>query len=73
MQKQKKPVPEVVKPILIGSWHGQDAVKQGFRMMLNILFISVIYLILSLLLTFDALALRIITSLILIATATAYM
>ncbi len=70
---QKKPIPKVDKPILIGSWHGRDAVKQGFKLMLSILFVSVIYLIFSLLLSFDALILRVITSLVLVVTTTAYL
>ncbi|MCE5342525.1 MAG: hypothetical protein LLF96_02915 [Eubacteriales bacterium] len=73
MPTPKKPFPEVVKPVLIGSWHGRDAWKQGAKLMLNILFVSIIYLILSLLLTFDALALRMITALVLIATAVGYL
>ncbi|MDD3921847.1 MAG: hypothetical protein PHO41_11840 [Eubacteriales bacterium] len=73
MQKAKKPAKEVVKPIMTGSWHGKDARKQGYKLMLNVLFVSVIYVILSLLLTFDSLALRIITGLILVATAGAFL
>ncbi len=73
MSNPKKPIQEVVKPLLIGSWHGRDAWKQGLKLMLNMLFVSLIYLILSLLLTFDALFLRVITALVLIATAAGYL
>lgn len=73
MQKAKSPVKEVVKPVLTGSWHGKDAKKQGFKLMLNILFVTVIYLILSMLLTFDSIALRVITGLVLITAAVAYL
>jgi hypothetical protein len=73
MPKPKKPIPQVVKPVLTGSWHGRDAVKKGLRLMLNILFVTLIYLILSLLLTFDALALRLLTAAVLIATAWGYL
>jgi len=73
MQKNKKPVKEVVKPVLYGSWHGRDAWKMGAKMVLNILFVSLVYLLLSLLLTFDSLILRVITALVLIAAAAGYM
>ena len=73
MQNKQKKVQEVIKPSLTGSWHGRDAWKQGCKLMLNILFVSVIYLILSLLLSFDSLVLRIISSLILVGAAGAYL
>ena len=73
MQKQKKPVPEVVKPVLIGSWHGKDAVQQGFKVMLNIIFVSVVYVILGLLLSFDSLLLRILTGLMLLLAGGTYL
>lgn len=73
MQKQKPSVPEVNKPVLTGSWHGGDALRQGGKLMLSILFVSVVYLILSLVLSFDALALRVLTSVLLIGAAWMYL
>jgi len=73
MQKQQNKVQEVIKPSLTGSWHGKDAFKQGYKLMLSILFVSLIYLILSLLLSFDSLVLRILCSLLLVGAATAYL
>jgi len=74
MQKQtKKTVPEVNKPSLTGSWHGKDAYRLGVKMMLSVLFVSIIYLILSLLLSFDSLALRLIACAVLVGAATTYL
>ncbi|NLI22617.1 MAG: hypothetical protein GX418_13855 [Clostridiales bacterium] len=74
MPQQTKPkVPEVVKPGLTGSWHGRDAVRLGLRMMLNILFVSLLYLILSLLLSFDSVALRVLAGLMLVLAAGTYL
>jgi len=42
--KNQKPVELVHKPIIRGSWHGRDAMKLGFKRMLTILGISVVYL-----------------------------
>lgn len=73
MAKREKPVQPVIKPILTGSWHGADAVKLGFKMMLSLVFVSFLYLILSLLLSFDALILRIASALILVFAAFSYL
>ena len=73
MQKQQTKVQEVIKPSLTGSWHGKDAFKLGYKLMLNILFVSLIYLILSLLLSFDSLVLRILSSVALVGAAAAYL
>lgn len=73
MQKSKKPAAEVVKPVLNGSWHGRDAWAHGFKLMLNVLFVSVMYLVLCLLLTFDSLVLRILVALMLVSAAAAYL
>lgn len=70
MTKQIQPV---VKPYLRGSWHGRDAVRKGVKMILSVLFVSILYLILGLLLNFDSLALRVITSGVLVVTASLYM
>jgi len=73
MQKGKKTVPPVQKPILAGSWHGKDAWRRGCKLMLSVLFVSVLYLFLCLLLTFDSLALRIVTAVLLVAAAGGYL
>ncbi len=70
MAKQVKPV---VKPYMRGSWHGRDAVRKGIRMILSVLFISILYLVLGLLLSFDSAVFRVLTSCILIAVAALYM
>ena len=41
----KKPVAQVKKPILKGSWHGKDAWKLALKRMLSMLAVTVIYLI----------------------------
>ncbi|MCI6040074.1 MAG: hypothetical protein MR742_06090 [Clostridiales bacterium] len=53
--KAKKPVVEVKKPILRGSWHGKDAWKLAFKRMLSVLAVTVIYLIAGMLLSFESL------------------
>ena len=68
-----KPVKPVVKPYLRGTWNGKDAKTKGLRMILSILFISFLYLLLGVLLSFDSLALRAGTSVIIVAFATLYM
>lgn len=73
MAKQGQSVPLVVKPVLRGSWHGPDATRLGLRMMLSILLVTLIYVVLSLLFSFDLLALRIVTSLMIVAAAFAYL
>ena len=70
MAKQIKPV---IKPYLMGSWHGKYAFHKGVKMTVSILFISFIYVLLGLMLSFDSLALRVITSTILIVFAASYM
>jgi len=70
MAKQIKPV---VKPYMRGSWHGKDATRKGVRMIFSILFISFLYFLLGLMLSFDALALRAVTSVILVVFAASYM
>jgi len=73
MAKQDPTVPLVIKPVLRGSWHGPDATRLGLHMMLSILLVSLIYVVLSLLFSFDLLALRIVTSLMIVAAAFAYL
>ncbi len=70
MAKQVKPV---IKPFLRGSWHGKYATRKGLRLSISILFVTVIYLLLGLMLSFDSLVLRLITSLALIAFAVFYL
>ena len=66
-------VADVVKPILTGSWHGRDAVKQSLKMLLNILFVSFLYVVVSLLMSFDSLVLRIVVGLMVVSGAVVYM
>ncbi|MEG2949398.1 MAG: hypothetical protein RR946_01815 [Clostridia bacterium] len=61
--KKKPPIEEVKKPILTGSWHGKDAWKLAGKRAISILAVSLVYLIAGLLLGFDNLAGRIVTSL----------
>lgn len=51
----KKPVAQVKKPILKGSWHGKDAWKLALKRMLSMLAVTVIYLIAGMLLSFESL------------------
>lgn len=53
--RRKKPVEEVKKPILTGSWHGRDAWKLAFKRTLSVLATTVIYLIAGMLLGFESL------------------
>ena len=53
--KSKKPVTQVKKPILKGSWHGKDAWKLALKRMLSMLAVTVIYLIAGMLLSFESL------------------
>ena len=48
--KQTKPVQEVKKPFLTGSWYGKDVWKKSRAVLLGVLLVSFLYLILSLLL-----------------------
>jgi hypothetical protein len=70
MAKQIRPV---IKPFMRGSWHGKIAVRKGARMILSILFIAFLYFLLGLMLSFDSLAMRAITSFALVAFAASYM
>ena len=73
MQTKKKTIPEVNKPVQYGDWHGSGSLKLGRKRMLSVLFVSVLYLILSLLMSFDSLPLRIITAVIWVAAAFVYL
>ena len=73
MTKQGKTIQPVVKPILTGNWHGRDAVKLGLKLMLSVLLVSFLYLLLSLLLSFDSLIIRIGSALLLVVAAYAYL
>ncbi len=68
-----KPVKPVVKPYLQGSWNGRDAKQKGIKMILSILFVSFLYLLLGVLLSFNSVALRAITSFVIVAFAAMYM
>ena len=58
MPNQAQAVKPVVKPILTGHWYGRDAARKGGKLMLNLLFVTFLYLALSLLLSFDSLILQ---------------
>ena len=66
-------VADVVKPILTGSWHGRDAVQQSLKVLLNILFVSFLYVVVSLLMSFDSLVLRILIGMMIVSGAILYM
>ncbi|MFH1512694.1 MAG: hypothetical protein ABIG45_05030, partial [Bacillota bacterium] len=68
-----KPTKPVIKPYLRGSWHGREATRKGFKLIFSILFISFLYLLLGLMLSFDSLVLRVLTASILIGFAALYM
>ena len=73
MQKSKTTIPEVNKPVQYGDWHGSGSVKLGLKLMLSVLFVSLLYLILSLLMSFDSLPLRVVTAVILVGAAFVYL
>lgn len=73
MPKKAEPVQPVVKPILMGHWHGRDASQKGRKVMLNLLFVTFMYLVLGLLLSFDALLLRILAGVMLLFTAATFL
>lgn len=52
---KKRPVEEVKKPTLTGSWHGKDAWKLAGKRALGVLALTLIYLIAGLLLNFESL------------------
>lgn len=68
--KQIKPV---IKPYLRGSWHGKEATRKGLKLILSILFVSFMYLLLGLLLSFESFALRVISSFVIVVFAAFYM
>ena len=70
--KQKPKVQEVNKPILQGSWHGQDARRMALKQFFAMLGITLVYLIGGMLLGFDSLIGRIFTSLVLVLVAAYY-
>ena len=70
---QKTTVPPVETPTLTGSWHGRDATVLGLKMMLRMLAVTLVYVIVSVLFSFDALALRILTGLLLVGSACFYL
>lgn len=71
--KRTKPkVEEVKKPIITGSWHGEDAWRLALKRALAMLGISLLYLIGGLLLSFSSLWGRVLTSAMLIGLALYY-
>ncbi len=75
MQKnqKKKPPEPVKKPILEGSWHGADAWKLARTVCLSTLGVTVAYLILGLMLSFNSLWGRILASVMLVGAAGTYL
>lgn len=62
MQRSKQkgpPVQEVKKPVLKGSWHGKDALRLAGKVMASLLAVTVLFLLMGTLLSFDSLFLRI--------------
>lgn len=75
MQKKSakaKSSQSVEKPILIGSWRGKDVFQKGQKLSLSILAISVLYLLLGMMLSFDSLVLRIILCVAMVGVAATY-
>jgi len=68
---QQAKIPEVRKPVLTGSWHGKDAYRLGRKVMLGTLMVSVVYPLLSIMLSFDSIAVRIVLALALVLGAVA--
>lgn len=58
---------------MLGSWHGRDAMVLGLKMMLRMLVVTLVYVIVSILFSFDALVLRILTGLLLVGSAWFYL
>jgi hypothetical protein len=69
----KKQLAPVIKLYMRGSWHGKDATRKGLRMIFSILFVSFLYLLLGMLLSFNSLVLRILSSFIIVAVAALYL
>lgn len=73
MRNNAKKIPEVKKPILLGSWHGAEALRMARGVALSVLIVSLIYLVLGLLLSFDNLVIRAISAAVLVALAGSYL
>jgi len=71
--KKKPPVQEVRKPVLIGSWHGKDAFRMGRKLWVSVLMVSVIYLFVGVMLSFDNLLLRAVLAVALVVGAAGYL
>lgn len=71
-KKTKPKIEEVKKPILTGSWHGEDAWRLAGKRALAMLGISAVYLIGGMLLSFDSLVGRILSSVLLVGVAFYY-
>lgn len=56
--KNQKPVELIHKPIIPGTWNGKDAWKLGFKRMLSVLGISVLYVLVGAVVNFDSVILR---------------
>ena len=71
--KKQKPVQIVKKPLLHGGWHGKSARKIGLKLIPSILVVALLYFVLSLMLNFDALWLRVVANMGLVVAAGAYL
>ena len=72
-KEKKKPVELVHKPIIRGSWHGKDAVKLVGGRMMTVVAVTVVYLLSCMLLSFEAIWARALTSAVVVATAFYYL
>lgn len=70
---KKKTVELVHKPIIRGSWHGKDAMKLVGGRMLTVVAVTVVYLLACMLLGFEAVWARVLTSAIVVATVFYYL
>ncbi len=71
-KKAKPKVEEVKKPVLIGSWHGEDAWRLALKRAIALLCISLVYLIGGIILSFDSLVGRIFFCVLLVGAAFYY-
>ena len=74
MKRSKKPkVPEVHKPILMGSWRGKDAYVLACKVFFSALAVSLIYFILGMMMTFESTLLRVLMTGSLVIAAMTYL
>lgn len=71
--KKKPPVKEVQKPFLTGTWNGKDAFRLARKLFFNTLVVTLMYLLLSMMLSFEGLIWRVLTSLALVGLAAGFL